>query len=683
MKKKLSIILFILLEIFSVYVEKKYISLAYPIDRMIIFTCINLFICMHFYFDVKKLYDFIFKKRYYICFGLLLYITIMGYSGSSMTFWNGIVQSHHPVQSGTVILGEPRGIRGDEFFVSTPTTFSQEYNDFQYMSDRLMGRNDSVVLYPSLPSKHISILGRFWDIGFLFLPLENAYAFSWFAQVFLIFMASFELGLIVAKENRLYALLTAFLVTFSSASCWWSNMTILGVGALAIVLFSIFLKTDKKSIRILCSILIGIVGASYILLMYPAWQVPFGYVYLCFVIYLLYEYRKKLYFKMLLYLPIVLIVIGIIVIPTFLDSMNVFLLETSTVYPGARMSIGGFNKERLFCYYLNMFFPFKEFFNPSEYGNFISLYPLPIIVSIVLGINKIRSKLKFDLLLFLMTLFAILLSIWNYVQIPVLVSKLSLLSFSTDGRCQLAVAYLCVLIIIRILALYEKNIKISIKKIIVCCVVSVIFNVLCILFVNHYFDEYFTKKMMIVDLVLFVPVVVLFLLNYKKTNQYLVIALIGMTLLSGVVVNPITKGIGVFYDKPVSREIAKIRKKDNDARWLVVHSNYAIPNYVLANGVVVINSTNFSPNLDLWEKFDEGLSNEYIYNRYAHVRVDFTNDKTYYELLFEDSFMLHLNVNDLDVMDVQYILSMEEIGELLQDRAKCIYDDGVYIYQVV
>ena len=45
--------------------------------------------------------------------------------------------------------------------------------------------------------------------------------------------------------------------------------------------------------------------------------------------------------------------------------------------------------------------------------------------------------------------------------------------------------------------------------------------------------------------------------------------------------------------------------------------------------------------------------------------------------------MLHLNVNDLDVMDVQYILSMEEIGELLQDRAKCIYDDGVYIYQVV
>ena len=70
MKKKLSIILFILLEIFSVYVERKHISLAYPIDRMIIFTCINLFICMHLYFDVKKMYDFIFRKRYYICFVL-------------------------------------------------------------------------------------------------------------------------------------------------------------------------------------------------------------------------------------------------------------------------------------------------------------------------------------------------------------------------------------------------------------------------------------------------------------------------------------------------------------------------------------------------------------------------------------------------------------------------------------
>ena len=52
--------------------------------------------------------------------------------------------------------------------------------------------------------------------------------------------------MLVTKKNRLYALMGAFVITFSGASCWWSNMLILGWGALAVVIMHLFLKSKKN-----------------------------------------------------------------------------------------------------------------------------------------------------------------------------------------------------------------------------------------------------------------------------------------------------------------------------------------------------------------------------------------------------------------------------------------------------
>lgn len=681
-KKILGIISFILLECLLVIVEKKYIQMENGKERFIILSLVSLFISIHFFVNISKMYDWIFHKRYYICAVFLIFVTIMGYSGSSIEFWNYTIQGKYHLQSST-ILGKPRSIRVDEYNVSSPTVFSQKFNNFNYKSNILMGNTDSVILYPAIPSRHISILGHNFDIAYLFLPLKNAFAFNWYARVVLIFMATFELCLLITNKKRLLSFAGAMLVTFSGASCWWSNMGILGIGASAIVVFNLFLNTKKTSKRLFYSVIIGYIGANYLMIMYPAWQVPFGYIYLGLVIWLLIQNKSKLDKSMLLYLPIVVIIMAIIFIPVYLDSKNVYNLMTHTIYPGSRMSVGGGYSEMLFSYYLNMFFPFYDFPNPSEYGNFLSLYPLPIFISIYLLIKKLFTKKgKIDSLILIMTFFAIILSIWNFVKIPEIVAKVTLLSFSTDRRCQLAVGYACVLIIIRMLAKYEKKEVISPLKDVLLFVISLIFTAICLSYLYKHFGGYLTYNRNLICMIVFTIISYLFLLNHAKTNKVLIIIFIAISFFTGVSVHPITKGINVFYKKPVAKEIQKIVASEPKARWLAISNYYAIPNYLVANGAITVNSTNFYPNMKLWKKLDTEDIYEDVYNRYSHVLVNFTGDKTNFELIQHDLMRVNIDYSDLNKLNVQYMLTTEKLTDDMSDLVSCIYDDDIYIYKV-
>lgn len=85
--------------------------------------------------------------------------------------------------------------------------------------------------------------------------------------------------------------------------------------------------------------------------------------------------------------------------------------------------------------------------------------------------------------------------------------------------------------------------------------------------------------------------------------------------------------------------------------------------------------------LVLDEKYEE---NREIYNRYAHIMVELTNDESDVELLTLDSIKLYINLEDLKVMNVKYILTSEEIEEIFDvDIFEKIYDEyGMRIYKI-
>lgn len=679
MKKKIALILAIITEIIIVFFEKS-LSNSFSVDRFLILSLISFFFYAHFIFNIKDMYNFIYKKRYLLGLIFLITVTIFGFHGSSISAWNNIIQPNHNINDGGLILGIPRLIRGDEYLVSTPMIFSQVSNHFSATSNILMAHSSLVTMYPSLPCFNISLLSNIFNIAYLILPISNAFAFCWYGKLLLIFFATFELSMLVTKGNRLYALLGAVLVTLSPACSWWSVMAILGYGALAIVILNLFLKEKKLWFKIIYTLLFSVIGISYIMLLYPAWQVPFGYVYLCFVIWILYENKKELNKSQFTYLIASIVIIAIFVYLIFKQSYSIYLITAATVYPGNRFTTGGYGYHYLFDYMINIFFPCIPFYNPCEFSNFIGLYPIPLVVTFL---STIKSK-KRDILSILLLIVGVFLSLWNYIELPKEMVKLTLLSFSISERTYIVVGYICIFLIIRNMSLNEKE-ETSKKSKIVSIILSIVIVFSITLLLKENFKEFINIYMFIVMNIVFIPIVYMLLLNNKKINKKLSICLIILSLFAGGTVNPISKGTDVLTEKPFAKEIQKIVKEDKNGRWITVSSNYAVANYLVANGASTINSTNYYPNLTLWHMLDKEKKYENVYNRYAHILIELTNEDTNFELLTQDTIKLNINIKDIDILKIDYIVSQEKI-DILESSTITFDDiyaeDGIYIYKL-
>lgn len=679
MKKKIALILAIITEIIIVFFEKS-LSNSFSVDRFLILSIISFFFYAHFIFNIKNMYNFIYKRRYLLGLIFLITVTIFGFHGSSISVWNNIIQPNHNINDGGLILGIPRLIRGDEYLVSTPMIFSQVSNHFSATSNILMGHSSLVTMYPSLPCFNISLLSNIFNIAYLILPISNAFAFCWYGKLLLIFFATFELSMLVTKGKRLYALLGAMLVTLSPACSWWSVMPILGYGALAIVILNLFLKEKRLLFKIIYTLLFSIIGISYIMLLYPAWQVPFGYVYLCFVIWVLYENKKELNKSQFIYLIISIVIIATFVYLIFKQSYSIYLITAATVYPGNRFTTGGYGSHYLLDYMINIFFPCIPFYNPCEFSNFIGLYPIPLIVTFL---STIKSK-KRDILSIALLIVGVFLSLWNYIELPKGIVKITLLSFSIPERTYIVVGYICTFLIVRNMSLNEKD-ETSKKSKILSTILSIIIVVSITLILKENFKEFINIYMFIIMNIVFIPIVYMLLLNDKKTNKKLSICLIILSLFAGGTVNPISKGTNVLKEKPFAKEVQKIVKGDKNGKWITVSSNYAIANYLVANGASTINSTNYYPNLSLWHTLDKEKKYENVYNRYAHILIELTNEDTNFELITQDTIKLNINIEDIDILKIDYIVSQEKI-DILESSTMTfdnIYaEDGIYIYKL-
>ena len=89
-------------------------------------------------------------------------------------------------------------------------------------------------------------------------------------------------------------------------------------------------------------------------------------------------------------------------------------------------------------------------------------------------------------------------------------------------------------------------------------------------------------------------------------------------------------------------------------------------NYLIASGAKCLNAVNFYPDYGKWKAIDPKLKNDEFYNRYIHMVVALTNDKTSYQLSAPDSIVVNMNVNDLKKWNVKYLLSAVDISDQLK-----------------
>ena len=682
-KKKIKLfigIVYLIISYVILYLMCKKLSFVnFSYDLLFLFSIFNGYVFCHFLFSIKKMYEYIYKYRYLLGIIILTILVIFKYNGSSIGMWNSYVQPEYQLKN-DVVFGISRPIRSDEWLVSSPAHLTQATKqvNFSSINSVLSARDNKVSLYPNLPSKDISILSTPNNIGYLFLDTERAFSLSWYLPYFVLFFATFELFMILTKKNKLYSLVGTIMITFSPVIQWWQSPCIPAYGALAVTLFYYLINCSNKFKKFLLSIIFGYSGYIYIMCMYPAWQVVYAYVYLILLIWIISNNKEKIHKFDFLYLIPSILVIALPIFIIFKENYDVLTVVNSTVYPGARMSTGGGEWRTLFTYVLDIFFPFtKGFGNPCEYSQYLSLFPLPIIYSIYL-MFKFKKK---DLFLILSNTLLIVLLIWIMFPLPSIFSRITLIFMSTENRVQVAVGYLSIMEMVYILSNYELKIKekkyFNIKNLCI-CLISVVLIFITIKISNGLIREvypyYINLKLTILSLLIFTPIICLLLYNHRKTNFILSLLLIFVSLIGGIIIAPINKGLAVMYDKPVVKEINKLVNENPNSIFLITDSGIVLPNYFAVNGAKTINSTNQVPNLELYYKLDPNLRYDNIYNRYHHLSVNLTNDKTNFELIQDDAITLNLNYEDVCITKADYIVSIAD-NEIYNSRYQKIYNE--------
>lgn len=677
---------------FGMFVEKfLYDNSAFNFSRFALVLFVTAFAISNVFFDRKKIWDFLFKKRYLVGGLLFVFFVISGYHGSSINIYDQLIEPNIKVKNTEQILGQNRDIRGDEWAVNSPSVLSQlsSTNNLSKINSNLMAIKKNVTLYQKYPAKSITILSTPGYIGFLFLDVNMAFSFYWFLPYFLLFFGSFELLLILTNDNKKYSFVGALLIVFSPIVSWWECAGIIGYGNFAVVCFYKYLKEKKFNVRILYLILIGIFGSCYIMCMYPAWLLTYGYIYLGIVIWMIIKQKKEINLKKILLLFLVVIsTIGIIVIPSFLEGKEVYKLITSTIYPGARFSVGGSGWELLFNYFVSLFTPFKNIGNASEASQFMSFYPIPILMTIYYCFRDRKQKNKNWLLIILVTI-TILLNVWNYIKLPNIIAKISLLYMSTPGRSQVVIGYSCILLLIICMNEYENKAETNIKKIIfsrlglIKIIIAFLITTFGIYLAHKFYPDLISIKVIIIAYFTFISGFSLILLNTQKTNKILSVYLLGIAILSGMTVHPLSKGVDIIYKKPLAQKIQQTVHKNKNSKWITVSTNYTIQNYVAANGAKIINSTNYFPNYILWKKLDPKNKYENVWNRYAHVTIDLVDTDTNVSLLYPDAIKINLKKEDLCKINVNYIVTELDLDKDKMISKKIYKKDNIAIYKTI
>lgn len=651
----------------------------FALSRSSFFFIILMFMSLHFLLDLKRMYTFLFRYRYAVAAGLFLFLALQEYHGTSIGMYGQMVQPGTGSEFVSPVLGEIRAIRSDEWAVSTPWKLAATYGEDAFGKyNYIMRATQTVNMGTSGLYLSYAALGNIPTYFIMIFGIKGFGAY-WYFTLFACFLATFEMCRILCKDNKWFSLVGAFLITFSAYFQWWSYVIWLIYGQAIIVCFFHYIKSDRWWQRILLTLGIGLSGAAFICCLYPAWLVPAAYLFLIVFIWIIadnWKTVKKLNWKKWSVFAAG-VLFGISIVWAFLDANNEYIQAISnTVYPGARASQGGFSLDSIYKYVLSPLLPYRDFGNPSEAGKFFSLFPVPMVMGIYVWF---KSKSK-DLLLTLLLGYSIFLTLYTTTGIPMFISKITLMSYSTHQRALNILDFIQIYLLLMVMTRYKDEAK---MKTWVGLFLSVCFTGIAILVADTFVQAYLPLWY---ALVIFVVIVFLsygvFCKIDLKLERIICFLLIAISLVTGLLVNPVQKGFDTIYSKPVAKEIKEIVEKDNEGKWIVVDQRW-LPGFLISCGAPTINSVHNYPDMELWRKLE--LDNEYndLYNRFAHIEIILYDEDTTPELIHADAIRLYLSYKDLQKIDVKYILVQHEIESKHGIDFDLIYSEhGFYIYEV-
>lgn len=367
----------------------------------------------------------------------------------------------------------------------------------------------------------LTIIGFFinkTELQNAFFITDKAFCLWWNIKFFALCLISYELFFIITNKNEKLALGGTIILALSGTIQWnLNNIDALIIGEFITVLVQKFFEKDKFKSQVLISSLITIFSIIYVWTFRP-YAVAFGYLFLALIIWIILENKDKLKDNKILGLvTCVLSILGMIISALFFNNHNIeyYDLEMSGV-------------SVLFSYLYSPLLPFFDFKGQELLSGIISIFPVPIIMSLY----YIYTKEKHICFLLPITIVTVLEIVFCMSSFPNFINNITLFSEVSAIR-----AVSCVQIAnLFIMFYFLGNIKEELFKIKYAMRITIV--IVCLLvFVR--FPVYFSNKQFLYMFVCELSLLSFLLLNFsdKKYQKVLMFFLILITLISGVPVN--------------------------------------------------------------------------------------------------------------------------------------------------
>lgn len=634
--------------------------------------------------NVKKIVDFTMKYRYIIAVIVLVLIVIFNVNFSSIGIWS---QYMNEPDTKNVIIGKAREIRSDEWLTQSSFMLGQASSDNGYnIYNENIAQGNSNMLFISAPVSDVLEICRPLLWGFHFLGIERGFSFYWGLKLVALILVSIELiKKVINKDNNLLILIGGIVLALAPPMMWWMSTAVVDgyiYGAAVVILFSYYMQNLNwklwKKILIALGMLICLPG--FVFMLYPAFQVPFGFLMSIFIIYDLItnwnNLKKHDYIIMS-----VTIVISVGFIARFIMlSWNDIKVMMGTVYPGNRVVLGGtLNANSYVNYLINIFFPYsKNINNTCEPSTYIYSFT-GLIILIIAYLKNLKQENKNNGFIIALIFLYLIYLVWEFIGFNNVLSKITLLYFSPAERTHIVTGMIGLILTIIMIQKFKNNKFFSeIQAVSISFVVTILAYILT---KNSIYTDFFTPLKYEISLSM------VFSLTYftitGKTRQWAYVMII-IAIISGVMVNPLSIGINPINKTNISEQIKNIESEDKGALW--AGSSNITGQYLIANGIKCLNGVNTYPNFSWLKIVDTDGKYDEVYNRFAHISITLS-EQTNFQLIAPDAYTAYLTYKNMKDIGVKYYFSLSKISNEIEKLFKlqlkyCDEERNQYIYEI-
>lgn len=629
---------------------------------------------------LKRAWGFLFAHRVHIGVALIALATLFELSGSSVNSW--ALNFGGDASQGT-LFGIPRTIRSDEWQVSTPFAISQEYAGYSPTTDILRATSTDVTLLYAQPCWSFSTLFRPFLWGYLLLGSAKGLAFFWSARLVVLFLVSLQMGLLLTDKAKDASVAYAVMVSFSPVVQWWfavngiAELFIFGQGL--VLVFRKALHARRLQELLTCSVAMGWLASSFVFVLYPAWQVPFFWIFLAlgaatFSQALRGAQKPAVIKNLCISVSVMLLAVGVSFLVALLPVLDVYKTVSNTIYPGRRFFNGGGCLQHFPLFALSIFGSINEngmHGNAPESAAFYALCPLGFIVGIVVCIAAHKRKRPIDPVIAALLPVEAVILVYLVFELPPFFTRITLLAHSTDIRCLQIIGYVDLVILLRAACVYRakhyskpsRHRAFASSLMARPSIAAIASTGLSLLYVGALFylgnssNELYTRLLFALGMVVAAAIFIFSFIaaQAQRNNAPLLLASL-IVLASGATVNPLQMGIAAVTENDLAQSIQQSVSTNQSATWATESS--LLGQLCISSGAKTINSINTYPALSRWQSIDPSKDARYIYNRYAFIDIK-VSAQTSFKLENSDHFAVTLTLDQLAELGTTYYISSD------------------------